>query len=84
MPELRNVLGCHTRVSTQWRVVNDPSQANECELRWKWRKCADFGLFKTIVIQSQIGTLKKYKRPIHSITADSLTENQRPMQSPRS
>ena len=41
------------------------SQANECELRWKWRKCGDFGLYNSIVIQSQIGTLKRYKRPIH-------------------
>ena len=41
------------------------SQANECELRWKWRKCGDFGLYNLTVIQSQIGTLNKYKRSFH-------------------
>ena len=34
------------------------SQANECELRWKWRKCGDFGLYNSIVTQFQIGNLK--------------------------
>ena len=64
LPQMRNVLGCHTRVSTQSTTCHC-SQANEYELWWRWRKCGDFGLYNSIVIQSQIGTLKKYEQPIH-------------------
>ena len=76
---MRNV----TRVSVhsdELSTTRHCSQANECELRWKWRKCGDFGLYNSIVIQSQIGTLNKYKRP-NSLDYRrlTLTENQRPI-----
>ena len=64
---MRNVLGCHTRVSTGLGELSTT---------------CDFGVYNSIVIQSKIGTLKSINDLF--ITADSLTENQRLIQSLRS
>ena len=43
-----NVLKAVTRVSVhsdELSTTRHCSQANECELRWKWRQCSDFSLY---------------------------------------
>ena len=63
MPQCTTSLAV-TRVSVhsyELSTICHCSQANECELRWKWHECGEFGLYNSIKNRNP----KKYKRPIH-------------------
>ena len=50
---------CQYTVTSCQQPAIVPRPTSECELRWNCRKCGDCGLYNSIVIQCQIGTLKK-------------------------